>query len=225
MAVALGPPRNECRGSNWSCDLVYSPARHSQRIPQEMETVDEITIPPKAIDIEPTASDELEPIAPTERGSTQQTAGRAVDLLLRLDKTFRRVGPAERRALAKAFAGAGKVVYGKAFDIAKVLGDGIDLTSDQSIEANMDKIVLYEIKSTNRRAIDSGFKGYFFSLSTAELLVAQSLEERFKFVFVNVETQHRKEMSLREIFAQARAIYPVWSISFGDDPAAHKPVD
>ena len=152
---------------------------------------------------------------PIERESTQRTARRAIEVLLNANEGFVDV-QGKRQALAVAFAIAGKIVYGKAFDIARVAkGVDVDLNDPNSIGAHMKDITLYEVKSTNRTAIEKDFEGYFFSMSTAELLVAQSLGDQFKFMFVNVETGHRKEMSLRDIYRQARAIYPVWSISLG----------
>ena len=58
------------------------------------------------------------------------------------------------------------------------------------------------------------FRRYFFSLSTAELLVAQNLGERYRFAFVNTRTRTFVELTLQEIFARARGIYPMWSIQF-----------
>ena len=162
--------------------------------------------------------DEVPASEPMKRESTQGTAKRAIKALVEAGDGFVEVGPPERRALAIAFATAGKIVYGRAFDIARLSQTGVDLKDPESIAAHMSDITLYEVKSTNRKAIEDGFEGYFFSLSTAELLVAQSLGDRFKFMFVNVETGARKEMSLHDIYRQARAIYPVWSISLGKDP-------
>jgi hypothetical protein len=58
------------------------------------------------------------------------------------------------------------------------------------------------------------WRGYFFSLSTAELLIAQSLQEKYRFVMVNTKTTAHIELTLTEVFARARAIYPSWSVRF-----------
>jgi hypothetical protein len=58
------------------------------------------------------------------------------------------------------------------------------------------------------------FPGHFFSLSTAELLVAQSLKKQFRFAFVNVVSEGFLDLSLTEIFGKAKGIYPTWNISF-----------
>ena len=60
----------------------------------------------------------------------------------------------------------------------------------------------------------SDFSKYFFDLTTAELLVAQSLKKYFKFIFVNTVTEQYVEYSLSEIFAKAKGIYPKWAIRF-----------
>jgi hypothetical protein len=74
-------------------------------------------------------------------------------------------------------------------------------------------IQLYEVKSS-ARTLKPGFASYFFSLSTAELLVAQSLGDNFRFAFVNIHSGEVLDLSLREVFARARAIYPSWSVKF-----------
>jgi hypothetical protein len=58
------------------------------------------------------------------------------------------------------------------------------------------------------------FSGYFFDLTTAELLVAQSLKNYFKFAFVNTVTKEYMEMTLNQVFAKSKGIYPKWAIRF-----------
>jgi fumarate hydratase class II len=57
-------------------------------------------------------------------------------------------------------------------------------------------------------------KGYLFNITAAELLVAQSLGQQFRFVFVNTLSGEYQEMSLNEVFARSRAMYPAWHIRF-----------
>jgi hypothetical protein len=66
----------------------------------------------------------------------------------------------------------------------------------------------------SKRRLPSDFSSYFFALTAAELLVAQSLKTQFKFVFVNTGSREHLEMDLNQIFARARGIYPTWSIHF-----------
>jgi hypothetical protein len=75
------------------------------------------------------------------------------------------------------------------------------------------KITVFEIKST-RKKLRPDFSGYLFGLTAVEVLVAQSLKKQFGFVLVNYGTREHVEMSLSEIFARAKGIYPTWSISF-----------
>jgi hypothetical protein len=111
-----------------------------------------------------------------------------------------------------AFAKKGKVVYGKAFDILRLTGS-LDLDDLPALESNLDKVTVFEIKSTKKK-LPAGFSGYFFALTAAEVLVAQSLKSQFKFVLVNTATGQHLEMDLNEIFARAKGIYPTWSICF-----------
>jgi hypothetical protein len=143
----------------------------------------------------------------------QQTARKAAAILVDSGKGFILPTAAQRRALLIAFAQAGFVIYGKAFDVVKTRGH-VDLSDPEDISRHLDDLVIYEIKSTGKPAVQPDFRRYFFSLSTAELLVAQNLGKRFKFVFVNTLTRTYLELSLTEVFARARGIYPTWSIQF-----------
>jgi len=70
------------------------------------------------------------------------------------------------------------------------------------------------VKSSGKENVGSDFSGYFFGLTTAELLVAQNLGDKYRFIFVNTLTSQYMELKLNEIFAKAKGIYPQWSISF-----------
>ncbi len=103
-------------------------------------------------------------------------------------------------------------MYGRAFDVVR-LNTPLNLDDEAEISRNLKAVTLYEIKSTRKNARED-FVGHFFSLSTAELLVAQSLKTQFRFAFVNVVTGDFLDLSLTEIFGRAKGIYPTWSISF-----------
>jgi hypothetical protein len=111
-----------------------------------------------------------------------------------------------------AFAKKGKVVYGRAFDIVKLSGP-VNLSDLTEVETNLEKVVIYEIKSTKKK-VSADFSSYFFALTGAEVLVAQSLKKQFRFVLVNTSTNDHLEMTLAEIFGRAKGIYPTWSICF-----------
>ena len=144
---------------------------------------------------------------------TKQTAKRAVQILLAKQAGFHEPTRREREALAVAFARHRKVIYGAAFDVVR-LARPMDLTTPDAISADIPAIELLEVKSTNRSSIPADFRTYFFNLTTAELLVAQSLGAQYKFAFVNTLTGDHLELSLRDVFARARGIYPTWSIKF-----------
>lgn len=153
-----------------------------------------------------------------ERGSSrirsgQQTAKLAAAILLETGQGFILPNARQRKALVVAFAQCDYVLYGKAFDIIKVSGD-VDLESTDDIRNHLDRVTIYEIKSTSKEKVTADFRGYFFSLSTAELLVAQTLGDRYRFAFVNTRTRTHVDLALREVMARARGIYPTWSIQF-----------
>lgn len=149
---------------------------------------------------------------PAKHQSTQATAKKAAAILVAKDVGFSIPSAKQRQNLLVAFAKRGKVVYGKAFDVVK-LSAAVNLDDLADVEAQLDKIVVCEIKSS-KKLLRPGFSGYFFGLTGAEVLVAQSLKKQFKFVFVNTSTDEHLEMDLSEMFSRAKGIYPTWSICF-----------
>jgi hypothetical protein len=144
--------------------------------------------------------------------SGQKTAKAAAAILVAKKAGFIIPTGRQRQNLLVAFAKKGKVVYGKAFDVAKLSGS-VDLDDLAQVEEHLEQVTVFEIKSS-RKKLRSDFSGYFFALTAAEVLVAQSLKKQFGFVLVNTGTGEHLEMSLSEIFSRAKGIYPTWSICF-----------
>jgi hypothetical protein len=153
----------------------------------------------------------MKKIEMVEFQSGQATAKKAAAILVGKNAGFIIPTARQRQNLLVAFAKRGKVVYGKAFDVVK-LSSPVDLNSLAEIELHLEKITVFEVKSS-RKTLPLDFSGFFFSLTGAEVLVAQSLKKQFKFVLVNTGTGDYVEMSLSQIFARAKGIYPTWSIS------------
>lgn len=142
-----------------------------------------------------------------------QTAKRAADLLVDTEAGYHIPTRKERDALLVGFAMHRRVLYGAAFDVVRLSGP-VELADAEAIASGIDLITICEIKSTNRPALKSDLKGYFFNITAAELLTAQSLGAQYRFLFVNSLTGQHVEMSLNEIFGRARAMYPAWHIRF-----------
>jgi hypothetical protein len=174
----------------------------------------EIKNSPAAVFQLPSAELALDPLSPPPRTANEkQTAKLAIKILLELDVGFHLPTNRERDALLVGFAMRRKVLYGAAFDIVRCR-ESVNLTDSASIAANISSVTTYEIKSTNKAATRPDFGGYFFDLTTAELLVAQSLGDQYRFAFVNTLSRMWVEMTLNQIFQRARKIYPKWAISF-----------
>lgn len=150
---------------------------------------------------------------PEPKFAGHRTARRAVDILLAQDARYHCPTRKERDALLVGFAKHRKVLYGAAFDIVR-LERPIDLTDPDAVADAIDAIIICEIKSTNQGKIGLDLKGYFFNITAAELLTAQSVGARYRFVFVNTITGEHKEMVLNEVFGRARAMYPAWHLRF-----------
>jgi len=144
--------------------------------------------------------------------SGQKTAKAAAEILVAKKAGFIIPTARQRQNLLVAFAKRGKVVYGKAFDVVK-LSAPLDLADLTEVEKQLEHVKVFEVKST-RKKVKADFSGYFFALTAAEVLVAQSLKKQFGFVLVNTCTCEHLEMSLSEILARAKGIYPTWSICF-----------
>ena len=148
----------------------------------------------------------------TNIDSGSATAGKAALLLASKGLGYLVPTAKQKKNLVVAFAKRDMIVYGKAFDVVH-LSEPVDLDSLEEIEANLRKVVVCEIKST-KKDVTADFRGYFFGLTAAEVLVAQSLKSQFRFIFVNTVSGAHLELQLKEVFARARGIYPTWSISF-----------
>lgn len=140
----------------------------------------------------------------------QKTARKAAAILVSKNVGFVIPTAREKLNLLVAFAKRGKVVYGRAFDIVK-LTEPVDLADLAEVEKSLSGITIFEIKST-RKILKADFSAFFFSLTGAEVHVAQSLKKQFKFALVNTTTGEHLELDLAEIFGRAKGIYSGWSI-------------
>ncbi len=139
------------------------------------------------------------------------TARRAAQILVEKNEGFFIPTAKQKKIIVVAFVKQDMIVYGKAFDIVR-LSSAVNLDDPAEVESKLDKIQLIEIKSTNKVGIGADFKKYFFGLTGAEVLVAQSLKKQFKFALVNTLTNAHIELDLAEMFGRAKGIYPTWSI-------------
>ncbi|HEU5071418.1 MAG TPA: hypothetical protein VFV96_13525 [Verrucomicrobiae bacterium] len=144
--------------------------------------------------------------------SGSATAGKAALLLASKGLGYLVPTVRQKRNIVVAFAKRDMIVYGKAFDVIR-LTEPVNLDSVNEVETHLSKLLLCEIKST-KKDMAADFRGYFFGLTAAEVLVAQNLKAQFRFIFVNTVSGAHLELQLNEIFAKARGIYPTWSISF-----------
>jgi hypothetical protein len=151
-------------------------------------------------------------IIPDDFQSGQKTAKKACAILIAKELGFVLPTAKQKANLLVAFAKKNKVVYGKAFDIVKV-SSSVDLDDLADVEKNLKELVIYEIKSSKKK-LKPDFSSFFFALTGAEVLVAQSLKKQFRFVLVNTSNGEHLELTLADIFSRARGIYPTWSISF-----------
>lgn len=142
----------------------------------------------------------------------QRTAKRAAEILTSRGEGYVVPTARQRIAILIAFAQAEQVVYGKAFNIVRCPSH-VNLDDPASIASGLNDVLICEIKSTNKATVKPDFRGYFFAITAGEMLTAQSLGARYRFLFVNTLTGIHLELTLQQIFARSRGIYPTWSIS------------
>ncbi|GGL07684.1 hypothetical protein [Deinococcus radiotolerans] len=149
-----------------------------------------------------------------DTSSNKRTARTATRLIMRELKNCYEPSNEERSAICVAFARKGKPVYGKAFDLFQMTAQHPRSAAGIELAIQHGELRLLEVKSTGRARIDEEFSGYFFSLSTAELLVAQALGDLYQFAFYNTTTKTLRMHPLNEIYKKAKGVYPTWSIRF-----------
>src|SRR6266567_8422366 len=132
--------------------------------------------------VERRADEDMKEDLVVEFQSGQKTAKAAAAILVAKTAGFITPTGKQRQNLLVAFAKRGKVVYGRAFDVVK-LSSPVDLDNLAEVEKHLEQIRVFEVKST-RKKLRPDFSGYFFALTAAEVLVAQSLKKQFGFVLV-----------------------------------------
>lgn len=140
-----------------------------------------------------------------------KTESSARDILCRGDARYLIPTRAQRKALMIGFAHCGKSLPLSGYDAVR-LDAAVDLDDPDDIARNNDAIVIIEIKSTNQAKVGADLAGYFFNITAAELQNAQGLKDQFRFVFLNTVRGDWEELSIGEVLARAKAIYPAYHI-------------
>lgn len=149
---------------------------------------------------------------PTNRSSRVFATERSARAIIcEGDCRYRIPTAAQKKALLIGFAMCGKALAGTAFDAVR-LEEEVDLDDCNDIAARNDRIVLIEIKSTGQEKIASDLSGYFFNITSAEMLIAQTLKDQYRFAFLNTVRGDWQELTLNEVMSRAKAIYPAFHI-------------
>ena len=135
----------------------------------------------------------------------------AKDILCKADCRYRIPTASQKKALLIGFAICGKALAGSAYDAVR-LEHEIDLDDPEAIARDNAGIVLIEIKSTSQEAIGQDLKGYFFNITSAELLVAQSMKDQYRFLFLNLARGDWQELSINEVLSRSKGMYPAYHI-------------
>ncbi len=135
----------------------------------------------------------------------------ARDILCAGDSRYRVPTAPQKKALLVGFAMCGKALAGAAYDAVRLEGE-VDLDDCHDIAAKNDRIILIELKSTGREKVGGDLAGYFFNITAAEMTIAQTLKDQYRFAFLNTVRGDWQELSLSEVMGRAKAIYPAFHI-------------
>jgi hypothetical protein len=91
-------------------------------------------------------------LPPSNGRQGNATARRAAQILVEKNQGFSIPTPQQKKNLVIAFVKSDRIVYGRAFDIVKLLKP-VNLDELAEVEASLENIQLFEIKSTNKQNI------------------------------------------------------------------------
>jgi len=128
---------------------------------------------------------------------------------------FVRPTPQQRKNLVAAYANIGKTVKAKGFDLIKESDSKTINSPDQLAEA-VENITLFELKTAGRERkslVKENWSGLGFTLTGAEKHNAETLKDKFKFIFLNLKNGALRECKLDDFFSSGAAnTYPTWSV-------------
>jgi len=128
---------------------------------------------------------------------------------------FVRPTPQQRKNLVAAYADVGKEIRVKGFDLIKESDAKTINNPDQLAEA-VENITLFELKTAGRKRkslVKENWSGLGFTLTGAEKHNAETLKDKFKFIFLNLKNGAIRECRLDDFFSSGAAnTYPTWSV-------------
>jgi hypothetical protein len=143
--------------------------------------------------------------------SNNRTEKAAIDYLLTSDCRYRTLDSASRKALLDRLHIESS--FSRAFDLVRLPEDRRD--SADSAVADVDELVLVELKTTRKRLPDLP-RGFFFGATENEFELARQLGDRFRFCFVclHPETPGSCLLTLAELEALIRTRRVQYQINF-----------
>ena len=126
----------------------------------------------------------------------------------------------QRANIVAAFAQHGLAIRKSGFDVVAA-EHAAALNSADELARWIDQFVLYEVKACGIKhgaKVSPGFSKLGFTLTSNERHNAELLGNRFRFLFVNLNTRFHRECSLLDFFIEGRArIIPTWSVFLTHD--------
>ena len=132
----------------------------------------------------------------------KSTENKAENILLKKEG-YVKLSDKEKSNLMLAFMKKGFPVHKKAFDLVRTTSK-INFLDEYDITRKIKNITLIEIKSTARSDVDAHFSKYFFGLTIREQMLAQSLKNQYRFIFVHTKTENILELNLSQLFSRIK---------------------
>jgi hypothetical protein len=123
-----------------------------------------------------------------------------------------------RRPIGKHLANLMQVFMERGFDIKRTSFDAIDLGGQdvdfgdiEAIRAAFSTLIFVEIKTANQSRVTSGFGGFFFAVTEAEMHAAEQLGNQHVVALFNSQTGEVLITSVSDLFTRARS--RTWQVS------------
>ncbi|MBX3378239.1 MAG: hypothetical protein KF678_14690 [Phycisphaeraceae bacterium] len=127
---------------------------------------------------------------------------------------------AQRKVIAETFASQGIKIHTQEFDVVEAR-HADKLKSVAALSTVLHELSLFEVKScgAGRKAtVSAGFKSFGFTLTSKEKYNADTLGDRYRFIFFNLRTSTHRVCRLQDFFCDNMArIYQTWSVFIRQD--------
>lgn len=100
---------------------------------------------------------------------------------------YHRPSSTDRKAIRETFANIGITIYGVGYDL--IDSETKQWIDNDQLAENIDSVILYELKTTNRKDIDTDFANFSYGISVNEIRNSIELGDNFKLIYLHFRTE------------------------------------